>query len=493
MPNFPCPNPVCTHEFSPEEVHSAGALKCPVCGQVFQFRAGAIPTKPTSRPGQPALKQPPLAKPVAKPAAQVPVAPPVPLAQPVANVPVKTSDSLFDVGAPLVHARSGVRRTRKQRLTLAAGILIGLAVVVAAVLGLRAFFFQDDGSVLTDQGRVIIGHVRTEQGKDEKAFKLVITDKVWTADNQRRQRLGAVTAWKSVDQDREGWFAVAARDYGLSKPREAELMRAGIEKLDEFFEGNLELAEKADPVKLDGVLGQRLLFKGQQSAVVWWGHMYLLTHHGIGYWLYVAAPSKAEAEDLYARELHGNEHGFLLYTERKGWREQPARVDQFASAGGALTITAPGGLFEKHPAKDQDEKGELYLFARYQKEKDNRKNADVLVLALDKQPDLKDAMKAARKYLEDKKQEESKDYKLEVTGEGADQSELGISTPVGNRPGRIAEYRLLRGDNPARFWIVAAVKEGEKTYVLRCECGWDSRQIWREEFQQILKGVTFKD
>ena len=47
---------------------------------------------------------------------------------------------------------------------------------------------------------------------------------------------------------------------------------------------------------------------------------------------------------------------------------------------GALTAVAPEGVFSKHPEKEQDERAELYLFAKYQKEQDNRKNADVLVL-----------------------------------------------------------------------------------------------------------------
>src|SRR5207253_10147269 len=250
--------------------------------------------------------------------------------------------------------------------------------------------------------------------------------------------------------------------------------------LEQYFPGTLELAERAEPAKLAGGAGQRLLFKGQLNAVTWWGHMYMLAHHGFGYWIYVAAPTKEEAEEGLAKELQGSDNGFFLVTERQGWREQPRKMESFATTSAALTITVPDGVFAKHAAKDQDERGELYLFAKYQKDQDNRKNADVLVLALEKQNDLKEAMRSAKKYLEDKKQEESKDYKVEVAGDG--QPDLGSTSAVGNYPGRIADYKLLRGDAPVRFWMVAVVNLADNVYAIRCECNWENRQIWREDF-----------
>jgi hypothetical protein len=323
-------------------------------------------------------------------------------------------------------------------------------------------------------------------------FKLVLANKTWDPDNDARKRMGAITALKSVDKEKDGWFAVAAKDYGLARPREAELLRAGIEKLEQYFEGAVELAEKSEPAQLSEVPGQRLLFKGQLHAVTWWGHMYMFAHHGFGYWIYVAAPSKDEAEVLFARELKGSDYGFVFHTDRNGWREQPPKMESFATGDGALTITVPEGIFVKHPAKDQDDHGELYLFAKYQKEADNRKNADVLVLALAKEADLKDAMTSSKKYLEDKKQEESKEYKIDMAGEGGEQSELGVAAAVGNRPGRIAEFKLLRGEAAARFWLMAVVNDEDKVYVIRCDCNWENRQIWREDFQELLRSVRFR-
>src|SRR5262249_51604404 len=158
--------------------------------------------------------------------------------------------------------------------------------------------------------------------------------------------------------------------------------------------------------------------RGQLNSVTWWGYMYMVTHQGFGYWLCVAAPDKEDARELFASELQGSDRGFLFFTDRAGWRAQPPRMESFTSADGAVTMTAPEGVFARHPAKDQDDHAELFLFAKFQKEQDNRKNADVLILTLPQQADLKEAMTAAKKYLVDKKQEESNDYQIGSAAEG---------------------------------------------------------------------------
>src|SRR5205085_1611629 len=99
----------------------------------------------------------------------------------------------------------------------------------------------------------------------------------------------------------------------------------------------------------------------------------------------------------------------------------------------------------------------------------------------------------AKKYLQEKKQEENKDYKLESASDGTAPAELGAPAHVGNCPGRIAEYKVTRGETPVRFWIVAVISARDKVYAIRCDCSWQSRQIWREDFQEILRSVRLHD
>ena len=71
QPTFPCPNPACTHTFSPNAVKGASSLVCPRCGTVFHFGPShAAPTRPGG-----AMKAPPTAA-VSKPPASLPKAPP---------------------------------------------------------------------------------------------------------------------------------------------------------------------------------------------------------------------------------------------------------------------------------------------------------------------------------------------------------------------------------------------------------------------------------
>jgi hypothetical protein len=494
--------------FTPEQVQAAGPLKCPVCGQVFVFRAGASPAA-SQRP----RSHKPIGKAVPAPAELVAKKPlrrrtlfGIPLARPVA-VP-KTEGTApaaqmgpfdspaLDMGAgagPLVQPPYRYASAARRRVLPVVITALAVLLLIGAVVILRDLLGSGDGSSTVSTTRVLIGTARNQKNSDEKAFKLTLANQAWAPDGILRKRLGAVTAWKSVDKDREDWFAVAVRDYGFVRPRQAELVRAGMEKLEEHFEGTLELAEKAEPTKLGEAAGQRLLFRGQLNAVNWWGHMYMAHHHGFGYWVYVAAPTKQEANELFARELQGADRGFALLTERAGWREQPPKMSTFATEGGDLTVTVPEGLFVKFPAKDQDDRGQLHLFAKFQIEPDNRKNADVLILALEKQESLKEAMQSAKKYLEEKKQEENKDYKLESAADGGAVAELGVATPVGSLPGRIAEYKLTRSEAPVRFWVVAVVNVRDKVYAIRCDCAWQSRQIWREDFRELLQSVRLRE
>src|SRR5262245_29780679 len=93
MPHeLPCPNPSCTHVFTAAQVQAATALKCPRCGQVFQFRH--------SREAAPAAGQAPAAGRLAAPAPLAKAPPPVPKAK----IPVARPARPAPVSAPAVPA-----------------------------------------------------------------------------------------------------------------------------------------------------------------------------------------------------------------------------------------------------------------------------------------------------------------------------------------------------------------------------------------------------
>ena len=390
--------------------------------------------------------------------------------------------------------RPSARRPSRSLLgyvLVSVAIIAACATVIFAVLKFKGTAPRADAPHAdTPAGklRILDGSVHDLSNHDEPAFKLALDETAWAPANDIRKSLGAATAWRHPGPNKAGWFAVAVRDYGQANPREGELLRAGVERLERQFQKSLEWAEKAEPVtgieaQPQGPPWQRLLFKGQLNSVVWWGYMYMTAQQGIGYWLYVAAPTKEAAEAIFTEDLVGTGRGLQLSSERRGWREQTAKIDSFATADGILTLSAPQGVFDRLPAKDADEHGVLHLFARYQKEQDNRKNADIMVLAFPKQADAKAALAEAKKYLEDKQSEESKDYSFEELGKAL--SEAG--------PGLLVECKVLRGGTPTRYWLVGVPSGRDNTFVIRCDATWENRQIWRADFLRLLGSVKLKE
>jgi hypothetical protein len=334
----------------------------------------------------------------------------------------------------------------------------------------------------------VVGNARNQAGKDEKAFKLLLAKDAWTPDKELKSHFAALGAWMNTKDD--VWLAVAVRDFGSQRPRDAELLQSAIERLDNHFGESLELAAKAVPTKFAGVAAQKLTFKGLINAVAWQGECLTFSHHGFAYWVFLAGPSLDDVEP-YEAELRNEETGFALATDRKGWRAQPPPMETFTSEDGQVTITAPKDVWEQStPANVEFETGKLLLLGRFLKEKDNQKNAHLQIFTQAKQGSLEAAMKQAREYLEKQKKDQISGYKIAAAADAEGQSELGVVEDVGNRTGRVAELTLSLKEAPVRYYLLAVVSGPDHDTVILCDCNWRNRQIWRQDFVDLLK--TFK-
>ena len=553
---LPCPNPACSHVFSPAEIQAGTAVKCPKCGFRVKGSPGpaakpptrpAVPGKavdkvPVARPATPSAKAavpgkpapgPAPAKPPAKPAAKIapiakpapkarpavpvapvaPVAPVVPLAKPVAVPGTTIGPDDIDVelvdappaavpppedlpagDGPLVKPRTYRRKFRLGRMLVILFVLMfSLGVVGGGGYYLITHFEGGLRNVLNPggpSGKTLVGQLRNLKGADEKVFRLALPAGKWTVHKDVRSQFKAIAAYQKDDED--VWFAVVAQDHGMQRARDAELVGVAVEKLEGYFGTDVELKKPA-PATFGGVSGQRIEFKGQSNAALWAGECYTFFKDGFGYWVFIASPDR-EVAQRYAAELGKEDTGFSPVTERRGWREQPPPMKTFTSANGFLTVSAPEGVWTKGDAKNEDERGELLLSGFYLKEKDNRKNATVLVATMDRAKDLAEAMKTARADLEAKKKQELADYRLSQAEDvAAGQSELGELQDVGNRRGRVADLRLHVGDDPkGRYILLAVVNEADMAYVIRCGCAWEYRQIWRQDFRDLLATFRFK-
>lgn len=531
MSQLPCPNPTCSHVFSHAEVQRAGSLTCPRCNQVFQLRAESPIPAPQAPPAKkpaprsvpvavsaPApVKETPPAKPAQPTAAKVAVAAPVkesavvkpavPLAKPIqpaavkvaapvvaapgvaASAPVSTGAPMFagvDDDGPLVRPRHKAAKWGWKKYTLATfgGLILGALIVTS---GFYIASFKDVWTGDTTRLDILVVMVRNLKNEDEKAFKVAVPKNSWTHDDDIRKGFGARIALRHPDG--ESWVAVTAKDFGTVRPRDAELINEAIDRLKQMYPDSLELGDKATSVQLAGQSAQRLDFKGQFKAVPHRGEAYVLTHNGFGYWLFVAGPTLDDAQRTL-EELQANNHGFACVSERRGWREQPPKTEPFGGSKYPFHVRAPEGVWEKFNPLDGDEAGDLYLIGRYLKEKDNRKNASALAMLLPRQESLKDAVKFARSYVEEAYKKEfdfiKRPIKL-VEAEG-EESE-GQKVNVGNRPGRMVELKVLLDGEPTRYMILAVTNEEDRVFVLRFESTWEHRQIWRQDFLDLLKTV----
>lgn len=365
------------------------------------------------------------------------------------------------------------------------------SIVIVAITSVYYFFWGSAG-LLTNrmtEGTVYNGVIRNQKDASEKIYQLILPRSDWSVDNEIQAKFGAHAAWKHNQYD--FWFAIAVKDYGTVKPRDAEMLRLAIDKLEGYYGESVELDTKALSANIGDVPAQKLRFKGQILASNWLGECYMFFQNGIGYWLYVASP-QWETVEHFAAELP--EKNFKVVSERRGWREQPPPVETFASINGKVTMSAHKGIWEKHNAKNEDENGELLLLGRYLKEKDNRKNANMLLFTIEKKDDLKDAIKAARGYLENKiKSDDNTGFKfVHATDVAQGQSEFGTIENIGDRRGRLMDLKLQFNDEPKRYYLLAVINEPEVVYVISCDCTWESRQIWRQEFLDLLGTMKIK-
>ena len=486
----PCPNPTCTHQFSVADLQSAAQIQCPRCG--FRFPGKGKPSVapaleiPAPKPAAAPVPLPEASPIAATPILAAPVDPAEPMAAPIPN------DALFSPREPSVRPTQSKSNAGCLRIVL---MLVGLGfalsiIVTAAVL---AVVFWPSGLNLTKGATgpdevSLLGPMRNKKGVEENVFQLSFKRKEWISDDEIAPRFGTRFAWKH--RSRDVWLAIVVQDFETYRPRDADLLRTAIDKLNGHFKDGLELGEKAIPVRANGLAMQKLQFKGQLNASSWLGECYIFFHHGVAYWMFISSPDWDQVEEWATAFTEKN---FKVESDRRGWREQPAPTETFKSINESVALTVPKGVWEKQIAKDTDENGELLLVGRYQEEKDNRKNAVILVFTQPAKENLKDATTAVREYLDKDFKNRNEKYRF-LLAEG--KAETGEVVDVGNKRGTLVDLKLVLTDDEKaepRYFLLAVINEKEKVYAVRCECLWESRQIWRQEFLEILRTLKIQN
>ena len=75
-------------------------------------------------------------------------------------------------------------------------------------------------------------------------------------------------------------------------------------------------------------------------------------------------------------------------------------------------------------------------------------------------------------------------------GEGS--GELGMLDDVGDRRGRIGDFCMNLDGQPTRMFVLGVVNEAERSIVISCDVVWDNRQIWHQEFHDLVRTLKLK-
>lgn len=380
-------------------------------------------------------------------------------------------------------------------------LLLILGLGVAGWLALRHGLEEQAGR--HKSGAVtLLGQILNRNHKEEQVFQLALPRQQWPGNDKLKQDLQAVVALEH--REPTGWLALAVEDFGSQQPRDAELVRGALRRLESCFGEQLQADDQVQEVAWES-FPRRLRFRGLRNSVQWEGYSYFLTQHGLAYWLFIAGTDFATAEQL--QELVQGK--LTLVDERPGWKELPPPTKRYPGRKIPCVLEAREAIWSAATRlEDIDPLAEIVLVGRnLENQKNNRKNALFQVLRLpDAAPDPQAALRLALKYLEENKKKDNPAYQVVplVAGPGkaaagdkkkAPGAEKGKSPlaadqalSLGKLPGRLLEAQVVRDNEPIYYVLLAAAPlPGGGVCVLQGESHWEYHQAWREDFLELLR------
>lgn len=484
-PTFPCPNPACTHTFSPQAIQGASRLVCPKCGTAFRFASGAATPARSTSAKKPA--PPPLPK-ANRPPTPPPLPPiaPAPIAQPVAG-PVADTDPAanFDFDSSSDPAAPPARRSPRPRvLRRLAG---WLAALVAIALGLT-------GAVW---GGLWLRHLLNKNVAVEESTsaasgfnaRFILPGKPWTRDKDLQMRLHVHIGMKSSEHN--SGMALLFKDYRDRLPSDAEMIDEAVGKLRFYFRGlEWELRSKDEQAQLAEHPAKVLQFQGEDAEQVTMnGECTMMAFRGFGYWFFTWAPLSELENDREAiqAEWERLRQRLSLQEERKGWKAKPRQTEMLAGKKAKYRLAYVKGLWTRE-AGEGDEPEVDFLLRGQEPDPEHRplasKDATVQGLVLSRQSDLKSATAAALAHV---KQREMKLYERAAWEPIKDKNgEVDRDANIGAEAGHLSKLHVKCTEDLERYLSIAVVNRPEGVVVLVGDCLWERRDFWDQEFMALF-------
>ncbi len=472
---LPCPNPACSHVFSPQEVRGAASLTCPKCGHVFRFAAGRAATTP--RKPAPPVKAPKPRPTPPEPPVLVPVAPPV-AAEEEPEVFVPPPEPRRSRPSSRSPAGHGKRRRGPWRWLIPVAL-----VIVLTGLGVAGWLLRGHLGDGPAEARV------PDVVSPAMNYSFRYPGAPWEQDNAVERTLGASFAMRRRDPN--SWFAFVAHDFKDRMPRDDEMLHEAIARLTKLFKKGAEWELRDEDTFLDQ-RAQRLVFTAENSnTIAVSGECLMTAYNGIGYWFFGWTPSAADPSVLadVQQEWATIRRGFTLLKEREGWTGKVPEMVEVAgkTAGYRLTYTKDLWQYDDS-APDAD----LLLHGRDPlRPQDAQKWAWLRVFVRPPAADADEALKEARAYVEEREKKLYPETKVDPAPETARSGLADGPLELGQAHGQLMRLRVTKAEGYQHFFALVAVPRPNLTLVIVGECAWPQREAWQDHFGPVLQSLHF--
>lgn len=462
---YPCPNPSCKQVFPPEAIQGARKLTCPACGTFFRFRnTPAPPSKPVP---------PPL--------------PPRPAQTPAPNQIIPTPP-------PLVVAPRQRRPRRGNR-----GFLKGLLVFLflSGIAAGTLYYYREDLAEIFDLGP----RDAERQAFQKQANFSFRPEAGWRPDVGLRDKLRASVA-VTLPKPRSH-AALFYRDFAKRAPSDAELLDRALKHLRAYFLN----VYYDDPFQ--GEKNGRTGLLGGEPAIVFpfdatdrdevpmRGQCYVLTRRGYAYWFVSWGP--ADNYDELEERWDKLRQGFKLYNEREGWKPTPRKTEPVVGTALPYQLHYASDTWTREPDPKAADTAADLLLRGFEPTRDDdtgklrdialvSKSAEVRVLALPKADTLANAVQSTLDHVRKKHLETHPATKIEPVTDRKTGKPL-TSIDVGELRGQVDRVKLELSHDHERYARIAVVSLPAGVLAIVCECRWERRDYWDQEFKSLLESV----
>jgi hypothetical protein len=224
------------------------------------------------------------------------------------------------------------------------------------------------------------------------------------------------------------------------------------------------------------------------------GECLTTAYRGIGYWFLTWGP--LEDHDQLASEWGTLRQSFALGDQREGWTEAKPKMIAIQGNRVPYKMEYAEGLWEKQELDGYDSHADVVLLGYDPRDREARRGdmaATVQVLALEKAKDLPEAVKIAKGALleiEKEKQAGADTYNfpgatLQVVGDKALHN-ADNDADVGGFRGHIAKFEAKKSADHSKYVVLGVVRQDEAVLAVVCECAWERRDYWEQEFTPLL-------